>query len=78
MLREDIVEACRKGRFRVFAVDWIHQALEILTGMQAGVWEEPEGFPSGSILYLARQRAHQYWMQSFRELQRSAEEGEAY
>jgi ATP-dependent Lon protease len=78
MLREDIVEACRKSRFRVFAVDWINQALEILTGMQAGVWEEPEGFPSGSILYLARQRAHQYWMQSSRELQRSAEEGEAY
>lgn len=78
MLREDVVEACRKDRFRVFAVEWIHQALEILTGKLAGAWEDAAGFPSGSILCLARERAHEYWIQSSRKIQHSAEEAETH
>ena len=30
MLREDVVEACREGKFHVFKVETIDQALEIL------------------------------------------------
>ena len=36
MVREDVVDACREGSFRIFAVQTIHEALEVLTGMPAG------------------------------------------
>ena len=32
MLRPDVVEAAAQGRFHVYAVDTIHQALDLLTG----------------------------------------------
>ena len=61
MLRPDIVEACREGRFHVHAVDHLTDALEILTGQEAG---EPDGegrYPEGTILALAVERATEYW-----------------
>jgi len=37
MLRSDLLEAARQGMLRVWAVRTVHEALEILTGMPAGV-----------------------------------------
>lgn len=37
MLREDIVEAARSGRFRIFTVRTVDEAMEVLTGLPAGV-----------------------------------------
>ena len=42
MLRDEVVEAVRAGRFAVWAVGTVDEALEVLTGMPAG---EP-GTPS--------------------------------
>ena len=36
MLRRDIVESCRAGRFHVWAIDSIDEGLEILTGQAVG------------------------------------------
>jgi predicted ATP-dependent protease len=36
MLREDVVEAVRQGRFNVWAVDRVEDGIEILTGTRAG------------------------------------------
>ncbi|MCG8465185.1 MAG: AAA family ATPase [Xanthomonadales bacterium] len=63
MLREDVVKACASGRFHVFAVDTVHRALELLTGKPAGVLIEGE-YPQGSMLYLAIEKAHEYWLHS--------------
>jgi len=49
MLREDVVEAAREGRFHIFAVETIDQGIEVLTGMPAG---EPDGdgrYPGDTI-----------------------------
>lgn len=37
MLNEDVVDACQKGKFHVFAVETVDQALELLLGEEAGV-----------------------------------------
>jgi predicted ATP-dependent protease len=42
MLREDVVEAVRAGRFHVWAVENVDQGIEILTGVPAGD-REPDG-----------------------------------
>ncbi len=61
MLRHDVVAACGEGYFAVFAVDSIHDALEILTGMPAGVADKQGDYPTRSLLAIARQRAKEFW-----------------
>ena len=36
MLRQDVVEAVRQGKFHIYAVSTIDEGIEILTGMPAG------------------------------------------
>ncbi len=49
MLREELVEAARKGLFHVHAVDHVEQAMELLTGLPAGVADRQGRYPSGSV-----------------------------
>jgi hypothetical protein len=49
MLRKDVVDAVREGRFHVWAIDTVDQGIEVLTGVPAG---EPDGrgrYPPGTI-----------------------------
>ncbi|MHC4126932.1 MAG: Lon protease family protein [Planctomycetota bacterium] len=64
MLRHDVVEACREGRFHVYAVGTVHEAIELLTGMRPGVRDERGNYPGGSVLALAVRRAHEYWLKA--------------
>jgi lon-related putative ATP-dependent protease len=49
MLREDVVEAVRQGKFNIYAVDQIDDGIEILTGVKAGK-RGPDGkFEPGTI-----------------------------
>jgi lon-related putative ATP-dependent protease len=52
MLREEVVAACAEGKFRVFAVEDVDQAIELLTGVPAGEPDEQGLVPEGSINYL--------------------------
>ena len=49
MLRSDVVQAVREGRFHVYAVSSIDQGIEILTGMPAGEPDENGLFPQESV-----------------------------
>lgn len=49
MLRKDVVEACREGRFRIFAVASIDEGMAILTGVPAGEADAVGEFPIGSV-----------------------------
>ncbi|MFO0593527.1 MAG: S16 family serine protease [Polyangiaceae bacterium] len=49
MLRDDVVAAVADGRFRVFAVHSIDEALEILTGVPAGARDDKGAFPADSV-----------------------------
>lgn len=49
MLRREIVEAVRRKKFHVFAVQHVDQAMEILTGVPAGKLQEDGAFEPGSI-----------------------------
>ena len=61
MLRKDVLAACEKGDFHVYAVETVNQALEVLTGRTAGQPDEQGCFPEGSLLGLARSKATEYW-----------------
>lgn len=49
MLRFDVVEAARQGKFSVYAVETVDQALELLTGTPAGERDASGLFPDESV-----------------------------
>jgi lon-related putative ATP-dependent protease len=49
MLREDVVEACKKKRFHIWAVNTIDEGLELLTGVTAGRRSVRGTFPKESV-----------------------------
>lgn len=49
MLKREVVEAAREGRFRVIPVKTIDQGIEILTGLPAGRRRSDGMYPDGSV-----------------------------
>jgi predicted ATP-dependent protease len=49
MLREDVVAACREGRFHVWAVRTVDEGIEILTGVPAGQPDGNGAYPEGTV-----------------------------
>ncbi|MEW5770022.1 MAG: ATP-binding protein [Pseudomonadota bacterium] len=52
MLRRDVVEACAAGRFHIYAVQTVDEAIELLTGVPAGEADEEGMVPEGTINFL--------------------------
>jgi ATP-dependent Lon protease len=53
MLKDEVVDAVKAGKFNVYAVQNIDEGLELLTGVPAGEPSEDGDFPEGSINSLA-------------------------
>jgi predicted ATP-dependent protease len=56
MLRDDVVEAIRDGKFHIYAVKSIDEGLEILTGADAGTRGSDGGYPEGTINHRVEKR----------------------
>lgn len=49
MLRQEVVDACREGKFFVYPVETVQEGIEILTGMPAGEQQEDGTYPEGTV-----------------------------
>ena len=49
MLRHDVVAAAEAGKFRIYAVENVDQAIAILTGLPAGEVDANGNYPAGSV-----------------------------
>ncbi len=49
MLRQDVVDAAREGKFRIYPVATIDEGIEILTGVTAGERQPGGGWPEGTV-----------------------------
>jgi len=49
MLRSDVVQAVSDGKFHVYAVESVDQALELLTGVPAGEVDAAGNWPENSV-----------------------------
>jgi len=76
MLRHDVVEACEQGRFAIYAVDDIKEALELLTGVPAGDPGKDGEYPEGTLLHMAMQKAHEFWKKAMARPPRPADADE--
>ena len=60
MLREDVVEAVRDGKFSVWSVEHVDQGIEMLTGVKAGS-RGPDGrFPAGTVNRLVEDKLRSF------------------
>jgi len=60
MLREDIVEACKAGKFAIYTIDTIDDAIYLLTGLPAGAREENGRFPKNSFNARVEEKLKEY------------------
>ena len=60
MLRDDVVEAVKEGRFHIYAVKSIGEGIEILTGVPAGERQPDGSYPQGTVNYLVDSRLQEF------------------
>ena len=65
MLRPDVVEAVKAGKFHIYSVGTIDEGIEVLTGVAAGALQADGNYPDGSINDRVQKK-----LQHFTELQK--------
>ena len=66
MLKREVVDAVKKGRFHVYRVSTVEQGIEILTGAPAGIPDPDGNFPEGSVYGKVQEKLKRYLEQSFK------------
>jgi lon-related putative ATP-dependent protease len=56
MLKDEVVEAVKAGKFSIYPIKKVDEGLEIITGMQVGELKEDGTYPEGTINYLVVKR----------------------
>lgn len=56
MLKNDVVEAVRSGKFSIYPIEKVDEGLEIMTGLKCGELREDGTYPEGTINYLIVKR----------------------
>jgi predicted ATP-dependent protease len=71
MLKEEILEAARQGKFHIYPVKNIDEGIEVLTGVRAGERIEDGTFEPGTVNHLADRRLKEM-AEKMREFQEPA------
>jgi predicted ATP-dependent protease len=56
MLKDEVVEAAKAGKFRIYPISSIGEGIETLTGVSAGIRKPDGGFDEGTVNYLVDKR----------------------
>lgn len=72
MLRDEVIEAVREGKFHIWSVATVDQGIELLTGVSAGERGEDGSYPEGTVNFLVEKRLRE--MQE--TMRRQGESGE--
>jgi lon-related putative ATP-dependent protease len=60
MLRQDVVDAVKKGKFHIYAIETVDQGIEILTGIPAGKRKRDGTFEKGSLHFYVDRKLTEY------------------
>ena len=71
MLKKEVVEDIKKGKFHVYPVETIDQAVEIMTGKESGARGASGKFKRGSVNYLVDKKLKEY-AEDYRKFGRQA------
>jgi len=56
VLNEEVIEAVRSEKFKIYAIDRMEEGLELLTDMKAGELQEDGTYPEGTVNFLVEKR----------------------
>ena len=59
MLKQEVIDAVRDGKFSIYPIEKMEEGLEILTGMPAGELMEDKTYPENTINYLVMKRLNE-------------------
>jgi lon-related putative ATP-dependent protease len=71
MLKKEVVDAVKEGKFHVYAIKTVNDALEILTGLPVGERQTDWTYPQGTINFLVDKR-----LKEMAKKQKADEKGE--
>ncbi len=71
MLRSDVVDAAKAGKFHIYAVSSIDEGIEVLTGVAAGARQADGSYPDGTINDRVQKK-----LQHFTDLQKKLTAGD--
>jgi lon-related putative ATP-dependent protease len=74
MLKDEVIDAVKSGKFHVWTVSTIDEGIEILTGKKAGEKDRKGKYPKGTINYLVDQRLREY-SEKFAKLEKQKGKG---
>ncbi|MDH4222222.1 MAG: AAA family ATPase, partial [candidate division Zixibacteria bacterium] len=60
MLRSEVVEAVKEGKFHIYSIKTIDEGIEILTGVEAGSKKEDGTFEKDSVNYLVDKKLEEF------------------
>ncbi|MBD3206584.1 AAA family ATPase [Candidatus Bathyarchaeota archaeon] len=60
MLKPEVVEAVKDGKFHIYAVETIDEGIEVLTGIEAGELQEDGEYPEETINYMVRKKLDEF------------------
>jgi lon-related putative ATP-dependent protease len=60
MLRHDVVDAVEEGKFQIYPIESVDQAIEMLTGLKAGELNKQNKYPKGSVNYKVTTKLEEY------------------
>ncbi|MFQ5953187.1 MAG: ATP-dependent protease, partial [Candidatus Omnitrophota bacterium] len=60
MLKDEVIDAVKKGKFHIWPVSTVDEGIEILTGKKAGKKDAKGKYPHGTINYLADKKLKEY------------------
>lgn len=66
MLRPDVVEAVKAGKFHIYAVGTVDEGIEVLTGLAAGERNAEGSYPDGSVNDRVQKKLQQFTEQQRR------------
>jgi predicted ATP-dependent protease len=56
MLKQEVVDSVKDGKFSIYAIDRVEEGLEILSGMPVGELKDDGTYPEGSVNCLVMKR----------------------
>ncbi|MFP3946466.1 MAG: Lon protease family protein [Archaeoglobaceae archaeon] len=74
MLKEEVINAVREGKFHVYPVETIDQGIEILTGVKAGALQPDGTFEPDTVNYMVDKRLREI-SETLKEYQGTARKG---
>jgi ATP-dependent Lon protease len=60
MLRPDVVNAVKEGKFHIYPIKTIDEGIEILTELKAGKRKEDGNFEEGTVNYLVDKKLKEF------------------